>query len=100
MTKQLIRQLNKDAKLVQCSRTGITWVENSSTGLRHSAHPSIHETGSVRGMKANGYWGKNDRTVRTHGFIYNIDHFIPGDQYDTVALKTCACGGNHGRSQR
>ena len=27
-------------------------------------HPSIHYTGSVRGMKKLGYWGKNDICVR------------------------------------
>lgn len=27
-------------------------------------HPSIHYTGSVRGMKKLGYWGKNDVCVR------------------------------------
>ena len=27
-------------------------------------------------MKNLGYWGKDDRTVRSHGFIYNIDTFV------------------------
>ncbi len=35
-------------------------------------HPSIHHTGSVRGMKKNGGWGKNDRCVRCGQYIYNL----------------------------
>lgn len=35
-------------------------------------HPSIHYTGSVRGMKKLGYWGKNDVCVRCGQWIYNL----------------------------
>ena len=35
-------------------------------------HPSIHYTGSVRGMKASGLWGKNDECVRCGNYIYNL----------------------------
>ncbi len=35
-------------------------------------HPSIHRTGSVRGMKNHGGWGKHDRCVRCGQFIYNL----------------------------
>lgn len=35
-------------------------------------HPSIHYTGSVRGMKLLGYWGKNDTIVRCGSYIYNL----------------------------
>jgi hypothetical protein len=37
-----------------------------------AAHPSIHCTGSVRGMKKLGYWGKYDEIVRCGQFIYNL----------------------------
>ena len=37
-----------------------------------SIHPSIHYTGSVRGMKKLGYWGKYDRCVRCGSYIYNL----------------------------
>ena len=41
-------------------------------------HPSIHYTGSVRGMKKLGYWGKNDVCVRSGAYIYNLSiTFIP-----------------------
>lgn len=46
------------------------------TQLDKSIHPSIHCTGSVRGMKKLGYWGKNDRCVRCGQFIYNLSIFI------------------------
>ncbi len=35
-------------------------------------HPSIHKSGSVRGMKKLGYWGKNDVCVRIGDYIYNL----------------------------
>lgn len=50
-------------------------------------------------MKQCGYWGKNDRTVRTHGFIYNIDHTLAGDLFSQAALTSCSCSGNHGQKK-
>lgn len=35
-------------------------------------HPSIHYTGSVRGMKKLGFWGKHDNCVRSGQYIYNL----------------------------
>lgn len=39
-------------------------------------HPSIHHTGSVRGMKKLGYWGKGDHCVRCGNYIYNLSKTI------------------------
>ncbi len=39
-------------------------------------HPSIHYTGSVRGMKELGFWGKKDRCVRCGSYIYNLSQTI------------------------
>lgn len=39
-------------------------------------HPSIHYTGSVRGMKKNGLWNKNDCCVRCGQYIYNMSIYI------------------------
>lgn len=39
-------------------------------------HPSIHITGSVRGMKRAGFWGKNDHCVRNRDYIYNLSIYI------------------------
>lgn len=41
-------------------------------------HPSIHCTGSVRGMKKLGYWGKNDIIVRCGQFLYNMSIVVNG----------------------
>ena len=98
--KHLVKQVSPNARLVRCSRTGIAWVEDGSTGMRYSAHPNISDTGSVRGMKSRGYWGKDDKTVRTHGFIYNISHALAGDPFSQAALSACSCGGNHGGKRR
>lgn len=40
-------------------------------------HPSIHYTGSVRGMKNLGYWGKDDVCVRCGQYIYNLSITLP-----------------------
>lgn len=34
--------------------------------------PNIHKSGSVRGMKKLGYWGKNDVCIRIGNYIYNL----------------------------
>ena len=81
--------------LHRCPRTGIAWVEDGTTGVAHSAHSNISATGSVRGMKARGYWDKADRTVRTHGFIYNISKAVVHDELDRIAAQHCQCGGTH-----
>lgn len=39
-------------------------------------HPSIHKTGSVRGMKKCGYWGKNDIIIRYGDYWYNFSIYI------------------------
>lgn len=39
-------------------------------------HPSIHHTGSVRGMKKLGFWKKHHRCVRCGQYIYNLDIWI------------------------
>jgi hypothetical protein len=96
--KQNIREVRPYVTLYRDDHTGIAWVENGSTGCGHSAHPNIDASGSVRGMKEEGYWAKDARTVRSHGFIYNIDEFIVnrGDELDMLAAQHCQCGGNRG----
>lgn len=46
------------------------------TKREKSLHPSIHYTGSVRGMKKLGYWGKHDKCVRCGQYIYNTSMII------------------------
>lgn len=95
MAKVLLQQVSEYVALYRDSRTGIAWVENGSTGNGHTAHPSIHASGSVRGMKKQGYWRKDDRTVRSHGYIYNIDRLVISDDLDQLAADHCRCGGKH-----
>ena len=96
MGKELIDALCEYVDLYRDTETGIAWVENGYTGAGHSAHPSIHSSGSPSGMKKKGWWGSDDRLVRSHGFIYNIDILAVSDEYDELARKHCECGGNHG----
>lgn len=42
------------------------------TEAEKARHPSIHRTGSVRGMKKLGFWGRDDRCVRCGQYIYNL----------------------------
>lgn len=93
--KQLIKEVAPYKKLYRDTRTGIAWIEDGTVGLGHSCHANIDETGSVRGMKARGYWGKNDRTVKSHGWIYNIDTLVVSSPEDEIARQHCRCGGKH-----
>ena len=95
MAKVLLRQIKEHVALYRDDRTGIAWVEDGTTGNGHTCHASIDASGSVRGMKKLGYWRQADRTVRSHGYIYNIDTFIASDDLDWVAAQHCKCGGKH-----
>jgi hypothetical protein len=95
--KILLKQIGEYQYLYRDPKTGIAWVENGSTGMGHTCHPSIHYTGSVSGMKKLGYWRKEDRTVRSHGWIYNIDSLVVDDAFDEIARQYCQCGGKHER---
>ena len=44
----------------------------AARGIRLNEHPSIHATGSVRGMKKLRFWGKNDRIIRHGQYYYNL----------------------------
>lgn len=90
MKNTYVRNVGPCAELHRDRKSGIAWIEDGSTGLGHSCHANIDATGSVRGMKALGYWGKEDRTVRSHGFIYNIDTFVVDeeDPYDALPRKS------------
>ncbi|KNZ68189.1 hypothetical protein Tfer_3271 [Thermincola ferriacetica] len=93
--KQLIKKIKPHVNLYRDDRTGIAWVEDGSTGNKHSCHPNIDSTGSVAGMKKMGYWGRADRTVRCCGAIYNIDRCVVSDEFDEIARQHCKCGGKH-----
>ena len=48
------------------------------TKRQKAQHPSIHYTGSVRGMKKLGFWNEHDVCVRCGQYIYNISQKISG----------------------
>ena len=93
--KEKIKENAEYIILYRCPRTGIAWVENGKTGNRHSAHPNIDATGSVKGMKSRGFWKQHDRKVKTNGTIYNIDKLVVNDALDEIARQYCRCGGKH-----
>ena len=47
------------------------------TKAERDRHPSIHYTGSVKGMKNLHFWKKDDGCVRCGQYIYNLSITIP-----------------------
>ena len=91
-SRTFLREIKPYVELHRDPNTGIAWVANGSTGMGHSAHPNIAASGSVTGMKRQGYWAKDAVTVRSHGFIYNISALIDAeDEYDKIAADNCQC---------
>ena len=98
MAKRLIRNIAPYIDLYRDDRTGIAIVEDGTSGTGASPHPNIDATGSIRGMKKLGNWGKDDEVVRSFGFLFNISRYSidPNDELDEIAARACRCGGNHG----
>ena len=93
--KQFIREIEKNVILYRDDKTAIAWIEDGRTGLGISVHSNIDSSGSVLGMKACGYWRKSDRTVRSHGWIYNIDSFVcdKDNELEMIVADECRCQG-------
>lgn len=78
--------LRIDGQLISVEvKNGIVVINNYSTGGGHSCHPNISATGSVKGIKAQGYWGKDDKTVKAGSFIYNKSIIHCSDNLDRLA---------------
>lgn len=93
--KQFIRKIEEHVNLYRDDKNGIAWIEDGRTGLGISIHANISSSGSVSGMKVRGYWGKKDRTVRSHGWIYNIDSFVcdKDNKLEMIVADECRCQG-------
>ncbi len=93
--KQFIREIEENVNLYRDDKSGIAWIEDGRTGLEINVHANIHSSGSVTGMKNLGYWGKKDRTARSHGFIYNIDSFVcdKENELKMIVADECRCQG-------
>ncbi len=89
--KKFIKEVNQNAKLYRDDKTGIAWIEDGSTGMSHSIHPNIDSSGSVRGMKNLGYWDKQDKIVKSHGFKFNISKVVVTDELDKIVSMYCQC---------
>jgi hypothetical protein len=93
--KQFIRKIEENINLYRDDKSGIAWIEDGRTGLEIGVHANIHSSGSVAGMKNLKYWGKKSRTVRSHGFIYNIDSFVcdKENELEMIVAGECRCQG-------
>ena len=91
--KKFIRHIEEHVNLYRDDKNGIAWIEDGRTGLVIGVHSNINVSGSVRGMKDRGYWGKNDRMVKSHGWIYNIDTFIcnGNNELERIVADECCC---------
>lgn len=91
--KQKIREIAEHVVLYRDDKNGIAWIEDGRIGIGISIHPNISATGSVRGMRKTGRWGKADRVVRSHGWIYNIDRmaYNPKDPLENIVAESCRC---------
>ena len=47
-------------------------MKNLPYGINLENHPSIHYTGSVKGMIKLGFWRKGDSIVRIGSYYYNL----------------------------
>ena len=95
MAKVKVREIKPYAILYRDDKNGIAWIEDGSSGCGFSVHSNIDSSGSVRGMKNLGYWQKEDRTIRSHGFIYNIDSFVcdKNCEFEMIVASECRCQG-------
>lgn len=91
--RQFIRKIEEHVNLYRDDKNGIAWIEDGRTGLGISVHSNIDSSGSVSGMKNLGYWRKKDRTVRSHGWIYNIDSFVcdKDNKLEMIVADECRC---------
>lgn len=91
--KEFIREIEPGAKLYRDPINGIAWIEDTRAGIGISVHPNIDITGSIQGMVAHGFWRKEDRIVRSHGWLYNIDRFScwPDDDMEQIVARECRC---------
>ena len=82
-------------------KTGIALVSDGS-GIQTGVHASIHSSGSVRGMKQNGGWRKEDRVVASAGFKFNVDTFVCNveEEAERLAAMYCNCVGCRERRAR
>ena len=93
--KEFIREIKPHISLYRDSNTGIAWIADGTTGLGVSVHANISSSGSVAGMRDRGYWGREDRVERSHGFAYNIDSFVcdPNNELELIVASECMCAG-------
>lgn len=93
MAKQFIKEIKSHRKLYRDTVTGIAWIEDEISGNSISIHANIHRSGSVRGMKRLGYWRRNDRVVRSHGWQYNIDTLVydKDNELEQIVANKCMC---------
>lgn len=97
MKQKVVKKIDEETLIYRDERTGMAFAKKR--GENFSIHPNIHKSGSVKGMKKLGFWGKKDRVVRVGDFSYNTD-IIVFDYADSKLreleeeiAKHCLCVG-------
>lgn len=98
--KTTVKIISPNKTLFRDPISGIAWVEDGSTGMRHSCHPNIDQSGSAAGMIARGTWEKHDILIKTQGFIHNASQLLSGGpepdsdlNLTAIAAEACQCRG-------
>ena len=76
--------------LILDPQTGLAAYKDTVTGTRHTVHPNIAASGSVKGMKKL-YWGQKAIVVYWAGFYYNISLLSISDPIDAAVAQHCQC---------
>ena len=97
MSKFLLQTIGANQQLYRDTMTGLAWIEDRSSGASYALHPCTASIASIRDLKKNGDWGLTDQCVRSRGFHYNIDRYIPchDPAINAALLSACHCGGKH-----
>lgn len=72
----------------------IIQLHDGSSGMLHTPYANIDATGSVTGMKSQGYWPKDAKTIRRLGFIYNLSSQVVTSNLDLLSLRMAEQGRN------
>lgn len=65
---------------------GVIRVQDGTSGNGHTPWPNIDSTGSVAGMRARGFWGKEDEVLKALGSIYNVSKVVVEDELDLLSF--------------
>jgi hypothetical protein len=67
------------------TQKGLVQLRNGSSGTGHSPFINVDRTANLAGLRKLYRWGKDDKLVRAHGFIYNLNMPSVTDELDMLS---------------